>query len=137
MIFTFKEEIYVIISPVIKKQEGCLVNPALYICCFLPLIIILFMQRSNSNEILRKRICANKKTKEQTIMNELVLNFIGKECIIYTYNGSQHLGTITAVKDNFIEITEKNNVEILNLDFILRIREHPKDKNGKKKSVFF
>ena len=67
-------------------------------------------------------------------MLELAKRFIEKECIIYTFN-NQVVGTIKEISTNAIML-EKNGVqEAVNLDFVVRIREYPKKKNGKKKSV--
>ena len=68
-------------------------------------------------------------------MVELAKWFIEKECLIYTFNGNQIEGTVKAVNDGAL-LLEKNGVtEVINLDFIVRIREYPRNKNGKKKSV--
>ena len=67
-------------------------------------------------------------------MLELAKNFLNKECLIYTFN-SQIAGTITEVSPGAILIQCKDSMEAVNLDFIVRIREYPRGKNGKKKSV--
>ena len=67
-------------------------------------------------------------------MLELAKNFIGKECIIYTFN-AQVIGTVKEVSDGAILVECKGNIEAINLDFVTRIREYPRKKNGKKKSV--
>ena len=68
-------------------------------------------------------------------MVELAKRFIEKECLIYTFNGNQLEGIVKEVSGGAL-LLEKNGVtEAVNLDFIVRIREYPKNKNGKKKSV--
>ena len=67
-------------------------------------------------------------------MVELCKKFIDKECIIYTYN-SQIIATLKEVTDGALLIEEKGEVQAVNVDFVVRIREYPKKKNGKKKSV--
>ena len=67
-------------------------------------------------------------------MLELAKRFIGRECIIYTFN-SQLTGLIKEVTDGAILIENGGAPEAVNLDFVVRIREYPKKKNGKKKSV--
>lgn len=70
-------------------------------------------------------------------MIELAKKFIGKDCIIYSYDSShQYQGTIKEVSDSAILIEEKGVTEVLNLDFIIRIREYPKNKNGKRKAFY-
>lgn len=71
-------------------------------------------------------------------MKELAKQFIGEECIIYTIastDGSIQ-GTIREIDDGGMVI-ERNSGEreIINLDFVTRIRQYPRKKNGRKKSV--
>ena len=61
--------------------------------------------------------------------------FVEKECLIYTFNGTQINGTVKEVTDGALLLESNGTVEAVNLDFIVRIREYPKKKNGKKKSV--
>ncbi len=67
-------------------------------------------------------------------MYELAQNFIGKECVIYTFN-SQITGTVNQVNEGGIVLEKDGIKEAVNFDFIVRIREYPRKKNGKKKSV--
>ena len=69
-------------------------------------------------------------------MLELAKRFIDKECIIYTFN-NQLEGVIKEISGNALMIEKKGMLEAVNLDFVVRIREYPRNKNGKKKSVVF
>ena len=73
-------------------------------------------------------------------MKELAKQFIGEECIIYTItsNDGSVQGVIKEIDDGGM-IVERNSGEreIINLDFVTRIRENPKKKHGQKKSVVF
>ena len=68
-------------------------------------------------------------------MYELAQKFIGKECLIYTFNTSQLTGVIKEVNEGGLRIENGDTLEAVNFDFIVRIREYPRKKNGKKKSV--
>ena len=71
-------------------------------------------------------------------MNELAKRFIGQECIIYTItsNDGSVQGVIKEVTDSGMLIEKKTGeLEIVNLEFVTRIREYPRKKNGKKQSV--
>ena len=69
-------------------------------------------------------------------MKELAKKFIDKECIISSFDGNhQYDGVIREVTDGAVLIEKGGNLEAINLDFIMRIREYPRKKNGKKKSV--
>ena len=102
-----------------------------YIPIFLMLVIILITQR---NEKITIKNIIKKRQSEDKKMYELAQNFIEKECIIYTFN-SQITGVIKQVNEGGILIENSGNTEVLNFDFIVRIREYPRNKNGKKKSV--
>ena len=74
--------------------------------------------------------------KEKTEMIELAKQFIGKECLIYSFDSNhQFSGTIQEVSDGALLIENNGVLEAINLDFVIRIREYPKNKKGKKKSV--
>jgi len=69
-------------------------------------------------------------------MKELAKRFIDKECLISSFDGShQYEGIIKEVTDSAILVEKNGTVEAINLDFVIRIREYPRNKNGKKKSV--
>ena len=69
-------------------------------------------------------------------MKELAEKFIDKECLIYSFDSSrQFQGVIKEVTDGAILIEKDGKLEALNLDFVIRIREYPRNKKGKKKAV--
>lgn len=69
-------------------------------------------------------------------MKELAKKFIDKECIVYAFDSShQFEGIIREVTDGALLIEKEGQQEAINLDFVIRIREYPRNKNGKKKSV--
>ena len=69
-------------------------------------------------------------------MKELAKRFIVKECVISSFDGNhQYEGVIKEVTDGAILVEKNGKIEALNLDFVIRIREYPRKKNGKKKSV--
>ena len=71
-------------------------------------------------------------------MKELGRQFIGEECIIYTITSNEGSiqGVIKEIDDGGMVI-ERNSGEreIVNLDFVTRIRQYPRKKNGKKKDI--
>ncbi|MBQ4051931.1 MAG: hypothetical protein IJD13_09890 [Oscillospiraceae bacterium] len=69
-------------------------------------------------------------------MIELAKRFIGKECLLYSFDGNhQFSGTIKEVVDGAALVENNGTVEAINLDFVIRIREYPRNKKGKKKSI--
>ncbi len=67
-------------------------------------------------------------------MREAAEKFIDKECMVYLLSGEVK-GVIREVTDHSLLIETPTDRQILNLDFVIRIREYPKNKHGKKKSV--
>ena len=106
-------------------------------------ILILFWwirKRRRTAAAVRQIQNRRKQNKEILAVKELAKQFIGEECIIYTItsdDGSVQ-GVIKEIDDGGM-IIERNSGEreIINLDFVTRIRQYPKKKNGKKKSVVF
>ena len=97
------------------------------------LFIILFLASRQEKQQIVKRIILNKKGKG-TEMLTLAEKFIGKRCLFYTFN-NQISGTVKQIGQNGILIEERGEEQIINPDYIVRIREYPKNKKGKDKSV--
>ena len=67
-------------------------------------------------------------------MIELAKRFIGKECIVSAFDSNhQFVGFIKEVTDGAVLIEKDGQLEAINLDFVIRIREYPRNKKGKKK----
>lgn len=102
------------------------------------LVIIIVSQQRQKKTAVIQRILKNKRIKGAKKMHELLVKYIGQECVVYTLSGSQLIGTVNSIKDGWLSLTnEGGKDEVLNLDYIIRIREVPRKKNGKKKSVVF
>lgn len=101
-------------------------QPVLFIWIVVFLIIILtYQQERNLLKIRRKR----RRRKEEIDMNELVQRFLGKNCYIYLgTTGGNLLGVIEAVEGNWVSVRTKDSVEVVNLDYICRIKEKPAKK---------
>ena len=69
-------------------------------------------------------------------MTELAKRFIGKECLIYAFDSNHQFdGRIQEVTDGAVLLEKDGKLEAINLDFVIRIREYPKNKKGAKKSL--
>lgn len=99
------------------------------------LFILIFTQNRNKS-VMMKQFMKSKNREDKKEMLELAKRFIGEECLIYTFN-SQLSGVIKEVSEGAILVESGNTSEVINLDFIVRIREYPRKKNGKKKSIIF
>ncbi len=106
-------------------------NPANYVL-FLFLIIILIQRKKKKNWITQH--LKLKYRKENRIMMEAVKKFIDKECRIYLLSG-ELTGVIREVTDNALLLETNNGTQLVNLEFVIRIVEIPRKKNGKKKKI--
>lgn len=106
-----------------------------YFLPFIIIIIFLLIERKQRNIAVIQHI--KKKREDNGTMKELAKQFMGKECIIYTVadNFGNIQGVIKDVNDTGLTVENKQGLQAVNLDYVVRIREYPKTKNGKKKSV--
>ena len=113
-------------------------NTYLILLALLLLVIIPWMARRRQLAAVRHILNQKKQNKENHVMKELARQFLEKECIIYTItsNDSSIQGVIKEIDDGGMLI-ERNTgeKEIINLDFVTRIREYPRKKNGRKKGI--
>ncbi len=108
---------------------------AAYISVFM-MLLILFIVLRNQKAIIAAKAMKKRKTEDKSKMIELAKRFIGKDCIIYAFDSShQYEGVIREVSNGAILIEKNGKPEAINLDFVIRIREYPKSKNGKRKSI--
>ena len=111
----------------------------LQVSSFIPIMVVLmvlYISLRNQNVAIAKRIIANRKMEGNKEMYELAKRFIGKECIINVLGStSQFEGIIKEVIDSAILIERDGKLEAVNLEFAIRIREYPRNKNGKKKAI--
>lgn len=109
-----------------------------YLWIVIFLIILLFIRRKRASAVMRKMIKQKNQKRENAVMKELAKRFIGEECIIYTItslDGSVS-GVIRETADGGIIIEKSSGeTEAVNLDYVTRIRQYPRKKNGKKKNL--
>ena len=100
------------------------------------LFIILFVMLYRQNAVVAKKVIKRRKMEDKTEMLELAKRFIGKECVIYAFDSNHQFdGVIQEVSDGAILVEKNGSLEAINLEFVIRIREFPRNKKGKKKSV--
>ena len=109
-------------------------QPYFYIIIFMIIFMVIFYSDRVSRIAAGRRIAARKKNKEDRAMFELAKRFIDKECIIYTLS-AQFSGTIKEVNETALLLDNGKDLEAVNLEYVVRIREYPRGKSGKKKSV--
>ena len=110
-------------------------NPATYIPIIFLWIIVFWTIYSQRQSLIVKKLIEKRKREGNKEMKELALRFLEKDCVIYAFNNQQFEGVIKEVTDGAILIEKDEKLEAINLDFVVRIREYPKNKKGKKVSV--
>ena len=113
-------------------------NTYLILLAVFLLVIIPWITRRRKLAAVRHILNQKKQDKENREMKELAKRFIGEECIIYTVasDSGSIQGVIKEVADGGMIIDRKSGErEIINLDFVTRIRQYPRKKNGKKQDV--
>ena len=109
--------------------------PTYYIPIIAMLIVLIIVLRRRKS-VVAKRAVEKRKTEGNQSMLELAKRFIGKECIIYSFDGGhQFTGVVKEVSDSAVLVERNGEIEAINLDFAIRIREYPRNKKGKKKSI--
>lgn len=105
---------------------------------YIGLILVLiwvFCEQSKRKRMTARRIVQKKSLEERIEMTELAKRFLGKECLIYTFNDNAVSGILKEVTDGAVLVERKGTVEAVNIDFVMRIREYPRNKKGKKKTI--
>lgn len=112
-------------------------NPAVYapILAMLAVILAMIYRRRLARRTVIRSAIKRKRHKERPKMKTLAERFLGKECLVYTFNDNQLSGVLKEMTDGAILVDNGRECEAVNLDYVVRIREYPKTKNGKKKSV--
>ncbi len=107
-----------------------------WIIFFVLFIILIYQKREEILVVVRKDL---REKRGRIDMTSLIERYIGKECLIYTCTSSSQItGTIKSCNEGWLEIENSNGqCDLVNCEYITRIREYPKNKNGKKKSVIF
>ena len=98
---------------------------------------MVFRQRSEQKTAAVVHHIKNRK-KEAEDMEALAKQFTGKECIIYTINSNDGsiAGIIREVSGGGLLLEDaQGQLQAVNLEYVTRIREYPRNGKGKKKSV--
>lgn len=67
-------------------------------------------------------------------MKELIQQFVGKDVYIKLLDGNAD-GIVKEVTDSGVVLENKGNLQVLNLDYVIKVREYPY-KNGKRATLW-
>ena len=108
-------------------------NPSIYIL----LMIILSWWLMLRDITVHNKVIKKRKPEEKREMVEFAKRFIDKDCVIRTFNSSCFTGVLKEVSEHAILIENDNNSEIINLEYVINIKEPPTNQNGKKKAIYY
>lgn len=94
-----------------------------YIIILILFVIAVWLPMIN----LRRRIRRTLKKRRRAggkLMNELIQNFVGKECTVACAGLYSYKGTIEQAKENWITLREKDGAaHLINLDYVYDVKE--------------
>ena len=109
-----------------------------YFLLFIALLLIYLPKKKRrryvANRILVKNRIRNREGEEGNFMRELAERFIGKDVYINLLDGRAD-GVIKEVTDNGIMLENKNGMQVVNLDYVVKLREYPHNKKGKRSTI--
>ena len=98
----------------------------IYVAIFLPLLSV-YIQQQQQKKYMIKKIINKKRGEKDCQMEELARELIGKRCLVYTFN-SQEVGVVEEVGNGALVIINYGAKLIINIDFIIKIKEYPVSK---------
>ena len=121
-----------------KTKEGEW-TPFIFLLALAIILALFWTAKQRRIAAIRHVLNRKRNSGKDKVMEELARQFIGKECIIYTVTStdSSIQGTVKDVTDGGIVLEKDGNVEAVNLEYVTRIREYPRNAKGKKKTIVF
>lgn len=107
-------------------------NWLIYYLLFIFVFWMLFRNRKQTEKYIEAKIKRRNGDKD---MQELAKRFIGKDVLINTVASGTIDGILKEVVDNAVVIDRNGAESVVNLDYVIRLREYPTNKNGKRKTV--
>ena len=102
---------------------------------FFPLLIVfllLWTQRKQTGEFITARA---RRLKGDEEMYKIAQRYIGKDVLLNTVASGTYDGVIKEVVDNAVVLEKNGEQTVVNLDYVILLREYPRGKNGKRKSI--
>lgn len=99
-------------------------NSSAWITIYMPIFIIIFVLLPEQRLIQRAVIQKKKNIKGRIIMtNDVIKKYVGRDCRISTGSfGTNVVGKIIDVNENWIEVETKKGIEIINAEFVQSIK---------------
>lgn len=105
----------------------------IYFIIFSSMMIVLYSEEKN-DAIISFLTC--KKKGDTVIMENLLQQLIGKDCIIRTLKGDFQ-GKLLTVDATSLVLERNNLSEFVNLEYVISAKQIPLNKKGKKKDILY
>ncbi|MBR4225104.1 MAG: hypothetical protein IKR73_09870 [Oscillospiraceae bacterium] len=106
-----------------------------WLVCMIVLFIVLMARK----RMMVAAVLTHRRKKGRRIMEDMIREFVGKEVIIDTVSGSGGIsGTLESVDNGWAVVKglDYSEMQTINLEYVVRVREYPRNKNGKRKWLF-
>lgn len=106
------------------KKGGDYLSSSSWIAIYLPLFILFFVILPQQREMQKLIIKKRKKRKGVLIMtNEIIKKYLGESCKITSGSfGTNVIGKIIDINENWIEVETKKGKELINAEFVQSIK---------------
>jgi len=113
-------------------------NIATYIPIIILFIIPLITRKRKKDRIKQYLELKEKRKNGDNEMKALAERLIGKDIIVSLLTEESVDGILREVTDNGLVIEAPNGMtKMVNLEFVTKMQEYPKNKKGKRKELFF
>ena len=111
---------------------------------FIPYVLLFLIIYGNKKKERIKKLVrhgisisiAGHNRKDTNKMIDLAKQFIGKDVYVYTIDENEFGGVLKQVTNDALLLElEDNTLEVVNIEYVVRFREYPRDKKGKKKFI--
>jgi len=96
-------------------------NPAIWVV-FMAVIIVLLMKRRRTAQRRRRR---NRRRRAGNMSQAIIEQMLGKRCALDMEGLSGATGVLEKLDGNWISLRTDDKLELINLDYVTRIRELP------------
>lgn len=101
---------------------------------FFVVFLSLYYERRRLRNLLN--ILRIKRKRREKPMAHIIESFLGKDCVLNLASGGTADGIVKSVSEGWVTLEDQDGkLQAVNMDYISRIREYPKNKNGKRKMV--
>lgn len=101
---------------------------------FLVVFLTLYYERQRVRKLLN--VLRIKRKRGEKPMAHIIESFLGKDCILNLASGGTADGIVKSVSEGWVTLeNQEGKLQAVNMDYVSRIREYPKNKNGKRKIV--